>query len=56
MTPIYPSDVLAGAAIGNFTAILINDTFFGPRRREFAVQVPLGQRGVDVGLGCSFEH
>ena len=52
----YPSDVLAGAAIGNFTAILINDSFFGPRRRNFGVQVTPGRRGVDVGLGCSFEH
>ena len=30
----YPSDVLAGAALGNFTAVLLHDLFLGPPGEE----------------------
>jgi hypothetical protein len=52
----YPSDVLAGAAIGNFTSILIHDSFFGPSGRNFGMRVAPGRRGVDVGVGLSFQN
>ncbi|MCP5071037.1 MAG: phosphatase PAP2 family protein [bacterium] len=47
----YPSDVLAGAPIGNFTSILIHDSFFGPSRRNFGMRVGPGDVVWMVGWG-----
>ena len=48
----FPTDVLAGAALGNFTALLIHDAFLG---KDFPVNVqPVAEGGMVVTLQRSF--
>lgn len=47
----YPSDVLAGAAIGNFVAALVNDAFRGAESAPAVrVEAAHGMRAIRVSL------
>ena len=49
----YPSDVLAGAALGNFVALFINDTFL-ETRRDMQVHIDVTSELQQVSLSWSF--
>ncbi len=44
----YPSDVLAGAALGNFLALFIHDTLLGREYDDLTLHVDPGQDGITV--------
>jgi membrane-associated phospholipid phosphatase len=47
----YPSDVLAGASVGNFTSLLLHDAFLGREERVSAsIQLDPDQRGVALRI------
>ena len=47
----YPSDVLAGAAVGNFVTLFVHDAFLGREERvSLGVQLDHGQRGLEVRI------
>jgi PAP2 superfamily len=51
----YPSDVLAGAALGNFITRFIHDTFLGLDRRDaIDISVAPSRDGVLIGLTAKF--
>ena len=50
----YPSDQLAGAAIGNFVALFINDAFMGAGQYSPRLQMQLGRRRVWAQVGWRY--
>jgi membrane-associated phospholipid phosphatase len=51
----YPSDVLAGAALGHFLGSFLNDIFIGPGKHfEINAGVDPSAKAVDVGF--TFHH
>jgi len=49
----YPSDVLFGAALGNFVAIFVHDAFL-PAESKMRVSATIGRREVSFSLALSF--
>ena len=51
----FPSDVLAGAALGHFLSAFIHDAFMGlPRDNRLSFDVLPSKHGVMIGLSCAF--
>jgi membrane-associated phospholipid phosphatase len=50
----YPSDVLVGAALGNFIGRFLNDAFIGPNNPNIWAQVQPSPRGVLVSLHWAY--
>lgn len=51
----YPSDVLAGAALGNFLSSFIHDAFMNlPEDSSFSLRLEPSRRGLMVGLSWDF--
>jgi hypothetical protein len=50
----YPSDCLAGVAIGNFTSLFLQDAILGPSWRDFRLGVAPGREQTQFGLTYSF--
>ena len=51
----FPSDVLAGAALGNFIASFVHDAFLGlADDRKIALWVAPSRRGLRIGMGFDF--
>ena len=51
----YPSDVLAGAALGHFLSAFIYDAFIGlPEHRRLGIYVEPNKHGAMVGLSFGF--
>jgi membrane-associated phospholipid phosphatase len=51
----YPSDVLAGAALGHFLSAFIYDAFMGlPEHRRLGIYIEPSKHGVMVGLSFGF--
>jgi len=51
----FPSDVLAGAALGHFFSAFIHDAFMGlPRDNSLSFDVLPSKHGVMIGLSCAF--
>lgn len=49
----YPSDVLFGAALGNFVAIFVHDAFL-PAESNTQFRASFGRREVSFGVAYSF--
>jgi membrane-associated phospholipid phosphatase len=51
----FPSDVLAGAALGHFLSAFIHDAFMGlPRDNRLSFDVLPSKHGVIIGLSFAF--
>jgi membrane-associated phospholipid phosphatase len=50
----YPSDVLAGAALGNFIGRFLNDAFIGPNDPNIWVRMATSTRGAMVSLHWAY--
>ena len=51
----YPSDVLAGAALGNFIVTFIHDAFLNlPDKYGLSLRIEPSRQGLTVGLGWDF--
>ncbi|MBN1512133.1 MAG: phosphatase PAP2 family protein [Phycisphaerae bacterium] len=50
----YPSDVLAGAALGTFFGNFVHDAFLGPDEEEIGLVIGPTQGGVNVQLSWAF--
>lgn len=52
----YPSDVLAGVALGNAMSLFIQDAFLGPTWRDFQLGVAPGREQMDFMLAFSTQR
>jgi hypothetical protein len=50
----FPSDTLAGMALGNFIASFVNDAFLGPGPAEFSLEPMAAAEGVMVRWSVAF--
>ncbi len=50
----YPSDVLAGMALGNFIGIFINDAFIGADPKDFAMTLEPSKKGAVLAMYWAF--
>jgi hypothetical protein len=50
----YPSDVLAGMALGNFIGAFINDAFIGADPKDFAMTLEPSQKGAVLAMYWAF--
>jgi membrane-associated phospholipid phosphatase len=52
----FPSDVLAGAALGNFISVIVHDSFLGlPERKGFGFSISPLKRGAMAELYFTFQ-